>query len=298
METKVCNKCYKEKYIEDFTKDKSMKDGYKKHCKECNNLYRREKRDKISKKQNIKKGFKICTECGKELPITEEYFRVRKDIKCGFNSKCRECVKQVWKDNQIKGGEELKEKLKAKSQKYYKVNKEKILKDTKDYQEANREKCNKRHRERYIEVREYTLKRHKKYRNSHKEKYKIYSKKWQNENKDKVQVYGSRCDCKKKNPIISSTPNQWVKIKQDFNNKCAYCGRIEKLTIEHFIPISQEGELSTNNIIPACKSCNCSKNDRDFLTWYPKYKYYSKEREEFILNYLGYKEERQQLKLV
>ena len=57
---------------------------------------------------------------------------------------------------------------------------------------------------------------------------------------------------------------------------------------EHFIPLSKGGGYSMGNIIPACRACNASKSDKDFFEWYPEYKYYSEERENKILDFLGY----------
>ena len=94
------------------------------------------------------------------------------------------------------------------------------------------------------------------------------------------------------------TLKQWNYIKGKFNNKCAYCGEEKLLEQEHFIPVNKGGEYTSNNIIPACKHCNSSKQDSNFFEWYPKQDFYSKEREEFILNHLGYKEDKQQLKII
>ena len=51
-----------------------------------------------------------------------------------------------------------------------------------------------------------------------------------------------------------------------------------------------EQSLTAKNIIPSCKRCNSSKSNKDFFEWYPQYEYYSKENENFILSYLGYKQ--------
>ena len=101
----------------------------------------------------------------------------------------------------------------------------------------------------------------------------------------------------KKQLSNSLTTKQWNKIKEHFDNKCAYCGKELPLAQEHFIPLSDGGEYTHNNIIPACKSCNSSKKNKSFFDWYPKYKRYSKKREKNILKFLGYKNEVQQLKL-
>ncbi len=63
---------------------------------------------------------------------------------------------------------------------------------------------------------------------------------------------------------------------------------MKRLEQEHFVPISSNGPYTANNIIPACKSCNSSKRDSDFFSWYPKQPFYSKRREAKILRYLNY----------
>jgi 5-methylcytosine-specific restriction endonuclease McrA len=93
------------------------------------------------------------------------------------------------------------------------------------------------------------------------------------------------------------TSKQWQQIKEYFNNKCAYCGKELPLSKEHFIPLSKGGEYTINNIIPVCLSCNSSKQDKDFFKWYPAQSFYSKAREKRILKYLGYKNDKQQLKI-
>jgi len=94
------------------------------------------------------------------------------------------------------------------------------------------------------------------------------------------------------------TPEQWEQCKKDFNRTCAYCETTKKLTIEHFIPVSKLGELTSANVLPACSSCNSSKGNRDFKTWFPNQPFYSPEREQKILSYLGYHNGIQQLSLM
>mgnify|MGYP003489420683 CR=1 FL=1 len=77
-------------------------------------------------------------------------------------------------------------------------------------------------------------------------------------------------------------------IKLEFNNKCAYCGKEKPLSQEHFVALSKGGEFTINNIIPSCQNCNSSKRATDFFEWYPKFKHYSKKREQIILKFLNY----------
>jgi len=57
METKICNKCGKEKLLSDFHKDKNYKGGHKSTCKECIKIKSREryvkKRDILAEKSKI-----------------------------------------------------------------------------------------------------------------------------------------------------------------------------------------------------------------------------------------------------
>jgi len=62
-------------------------------------------------KEEIKVITKICSKCGRELPMTSDYFEPREKCKNGFSPKCWECCgrkfgkrqsKQKWTDNDIK----------------------------------------------------------------------------------------------------------------------------------------------------------------------------------------------------
>lgn len=38
--------------------------------------------------------YKLCTKCLKYKPMNEEYFPHRSNVKCGFDSRCKECCKE------------------------------------------------------------------------------------------------------------------------------------------------------------------------------------------------------------
>ncbi len=66
--------------------------------------------------------------------------------------------------------------------------------------------------------------------------------------------------------LESFNESDWTSTKSYFENKCAYCGILAELAIEHVIPINKEklGEHRLGNIVPSCKACNDSKADKDF----------------------------------
>jgi 5-methylcytosine-specific restriction endonuclease McrA len=105
----------------------------------------------------------------------------------------------------------------------------------------------------------------------------------------KIKSHAKRAE--KKELIHTLTIKQWNEIKEIFNNKCCYCGRERILEQDHFIPLSKGGAYTFNNIVPACKSCNSGKRNNDFFEWYPKQKFYSKEKEGYILKHIKEKKE-------
>lgn len=84
---------------------------------------------------------------------------------------------------------------------------------------------------------------------------------------------------------FSMTAEQWKWTLECFNNRCAYCGSDEKSTYDHFIPFSKGGKFELGNIVPACASCNASKNNNSFGVWYKKKDFYNEKRKQNILDF-------------
>jgi 5-methylcytosine-specific restriction endonuclease McrA len=70
----------------------------------------------------------------------------------------------------------------------------------------------------------------------------------------------------------------WRKhIKDSWDNKCAYCGSDENLTIDHIIPQCKGGADITKNVVCCCHSCNQSKGHEHWKLWYVQQDFYSEE---------------------
>jgi 5-methylcytosine-specific restriction endonuclease McrA len=65
------------------------------------------------------------------------------------------------------------------------------------------------------------------------------------------------------------TVAEWEELCEKFGHACAYCGAARPLTIDHVVPLSRGGRHERANILPACKSCNCSKNRASLESWIP-----------------------------
>lgn len=249
---------------------------------------------------------KICSECKVEKPMTKEYFYTRKISKDGFRNQCKTCV--IERSNNYY--EDNKEEVIERVAEYYKNNTEKVIDYNKRYYGENKERISKRDKLYYENNRDY----YQQYRDDNKE----YKTQWKKENRNhlikyrQLNINKSRAAwhkyiAKKRQLPNTLTNNEWDSIVEDFGGRCAYCGIEEdkaiketghKLHREHFIPLSKGGGYTHSNIIPSCRSCNSSKRDSDFSEWYLKHEHYSEERERFILEYLGYKNNTQQLSIL
>jgi hypothetical protein len=77
---------------------------------------------------------------------------------------------------------------------------------------------------------------------------------------------------KKEKHLVNN--EEWEECKKFFNYRCAYCGELYEEYVknkkqdfhkEHNI---NNGSNRLDNCVPACGSCNSSKNNRDFEKWY------------------------------
>lgn len=100
-------------------------------------------------------------------------------------------------------------------------------------------------------------------------------------NAERTKLYKDRKQLQR----VDITEAQWKDIEKDFENSCAYCGKPwdEK---DHIVPVSLGGATTAANLIPACKSCNAKKGNRDLLTWYTQSTVYEPARLVKIINHI------------
>lgn len=228
---------------------------------------------------------KVCTKCHKSFPKTSEYFTNNCKSKDGYYTICKTCKN--------KSHAEYLAKNKELTKIYKQKNKEKICIQQKDYKIANANRLKIYHKEYYQKNKQRIMEN----RKGKEEQIKINKLKYITSEKGKNMrrsIINKRI-AKSKNLEATFNSLQWEICKEFFNYRCAYCGKEEPLEQDHFIPLSRGGEYTVNNIIPACRRCNSSKNNKYFKEWYIKQSYYSKERFVKIYKYLGYYSDFQQL---
>jgi 5-methylcytosine-specific restriction endonuclease McrA len=165
-----------------------------------------------------------------------------------------------------------KERINAKNNQYYSENKEKTKQRFDRYRKENPEKVSatkrKSREKRKVEKPEYGKEYAREYRKKNTERVLSYGRKWSASNLDKIRIKsGNRRAKIKKVPGNGWTVADERQLIEDYCYCCAYCGKKAKPTMDHIVPIAKGGTHSIENIVPACQSCNSSKNDDSLLIW-------------------------------
>lgn len=278
--TKRCSRCERDLPADKlhYHRDCNKKDGLTSACRECSGV------EFLEPKQLVKEGYKFCSKCGGEFPLTNEYFMPRKTGRDGFRNQCRKC--RMEKQNQHT--ENNREIITNRRREYRQGNKPVLAQKAKESRQRNSDACKARKARYYAGHKGETQEYGRSYYLKNKELIDSKNRIYRSENRELCNTLGMRYRSKKKQLPSTLTTKQWNEMKSYFGNRCAYCNSELPLTREHFLPVNKGGEFTHNNIIPACKSCNSSKQDSDFFEWYPRRTFYSKSRELKILNYLNY----------
>lgn len=58
------------------------------------------------------------------------------------------------------------------------------------------------------------------------------------------------------------------KIKVRFGDRCAYCGSMDAISIDHVLPrVKYDGDYA-DNLVRVCNKCNSSKEAKDLVVWF------------------------------
>jgi len=187
---------------------------------------------------------KLCSKCGKE---TTEFVP-------GYHQ-CKECIKKYKAELYQK----QKANYKIKNSLYYKENKEVCLTAMKTYYNSNKDTIINQHRE---------------YRNQPdiKDKLKLYNYEYQVEYDKKNPGKHSERWRKRRakqlglNENYTEVDRQYT--KDLFQHKCACCGSVHYLQIDHHLPLELGHVLTRSNAVLLCRSCNCSKGTKLPIEFY------------------------------
>lgn len=271
LEYKKCNKCGETKNKNEFHKEKRSKDGYSGKCSKCTREYQQINKElyKEQRKEHYQKNKKVSAQYYHDNK--EHYYKYRCDNKEEINFRYKQ---------------------------WYLNNKTKVREYAKKYKQDNKKAFDDYHKKYDLDNKETIKIYQKKYCLDNQKYLSIYKKQYKKENMESFRIYAQNRRSRKKSLTSTLTIQQWENIKHYFDNKCCYCGKELPLAQDHFVSVKNNGEYTLNNILPSCKHCNSSKGPKEFLVWYPGFKFYSTRRKNRILKFLNYKNNKQQLKII
>jgi hypothetical protein len=103
------------------------------------------------------------------------------------------------------------------------------------------------------------------------------SRKWRRENPDMV-ITQKKAYLARKRAAGKLLPETIREVFKAFDQCCAYCGDPKKLTLDHLHPIIRGGTNDQFNLVAACWSCNSSKQDKHWMTWYKAQEFFDQAR--------------------
>jgi len=219
---------------------------------------------------------KICRKC-KENKSTEEFAK-RASSKDGLDSRCLVCVRESSKASVAKNREKNKDGPAVKSKLCPCCRLEKGIESFGQYlgnKDGLRSECyecrNLKSRSRYANDFKFRLSESTRAaKNYQKDRDRILNrtKLWAKSNPDKKVEQRHRRIARLHGQFDFNLPKDYQSIlRKKQNNLCAYCLLERKLTVDHIIPIAHGGKHIFDNIVLACTTCNCSKQDKTLSEW-------------------------------
>lgn len=246
----VCTKCKRILVANEinFTKSKGNKNGVVKQCKICRSEMQREKNQKNKNILLVKYHFdkidinKVWNHCPFVIQVCTKCKKILVANETNFNYKEKGLngLDAFCKECKKKYRDRRKDKAKEYAKQYYI-----------DNEEAIKEKVNK----------------------------------WAKDNPEKVFNNVQKRRQKLKDQGVGVTKEQWLEMMNFFDWKCAYSGEkfsVEderfKRTIDHIIPLNNNGLNEPWNCIPMTKGYNSSKNNKDMVEWYKQQDFFNIDR--------------------
>jgi 5-methylcytosine-specific restriction endonuclease McrA len=177
----------------------------------------------------MEKRFKTCITCNTAKQASLEFFHKQKGKEESLRSSCKKCINLASRD-------------------YYESNKEKITKRIGLYQKKNKDYLVAYNKKWKLENPERTIATHKKYTDK---------------NVNKVLAINRNYRARKVKAEGSHTAEDVAKIVAKQNKLCFWCNaELEKIHIDHIIPLCKGGKNDASNLVASCPSCNCTKGSK------------------------------------
>ena len=230
-------------------------------------------------------AIKVCTKCKRILVAYNGNFAKKKSGKWGLRADCKKCINKY-------------------NEEYYIKNKNEIKIQTKEYNEKNKENIKEKRKQYYKEHKEDF----KKYKESHKNEIKKWRKKYYKENREKILEHQKQYARENPDKLFNRnhkrrqleeqqgkgvSTEQWYEMMMFFNFRCAYSGeyignKSSHRTIDHIIPLVNNGEHEIWNCVPMYDSYNYSKGINNMEDWYMQQEFFDIDRLLKIYDWIEY----------
>jgi len=125
-----------------------------------------------------------------------------------------------------------------------------------------------RHKRNYYARRNYYLGKRKKWREQNADRQRLNQQRWWSEHQTEAREYRRRRRVRISEKRFTVTKRDLNRLLSRYNNSCAYCLEpSEPLHLDHVTPLKLGGRHSIGNLLPACASCNGSKQARLLAVW-------------------------------
>lgn len=300
MDMKVCSKC-KESLpatVEYFHRRNEIKSGFVSICKKCRgSSYGIHL---INKVLTAKPGYKYCTQCKAELPANIEYFFKSND---SLHCKCKVCEGHEYgiKNKYIKYSSDQATRICTEcGQEFPNTIEYFYKKDVPSGLTAKCKSCVVGKSKIYYDNNKLKVQSYKKiYSGDNKEKLRLWAKNYRENCNDTFKLNMHRRRARVNNCISTLTTKDWEECLVYFDYKDAYTGLpMKAISQDHVIPVSKGGGYTKQNIIPCERTINSVKGKKDMETWYRQQPFFSEERLQKIYNWIGMKDNIQQLSIL
>jgi len=175
---------------------------------------------------------KRCKTCGEVKPASAFYKNAT--LSDGLSSSCKECKR-------------------AYQRQWRADNREKHRSYVHQYYQEHKEECQAYRKQWAIENAERKA---------------VSDREWRRTHPKKMRAMRKVQNARRRARLIEAkgdyTPNEWLALKEEYDNTCLACGRSEpevKITPDHVIPLALGGSNDIDNIQPLCWGCNAAKQD-------------------------------------
>lgn len=224
---------------------------------------------------------KSCSTCKTIKAAT--CFGKNKAEKDGLRSQCKECAAIKSRERYLRNPQRQidavavwqkanPDKVRENAKRTYYNNYESRRIRAKAAYEANKCDINETARQRYKDDPQYCEKARLaslKHYQANAEKRVAYQKRYKAENPENTLIWSNNRRSRKKNAAGECSTQDWADRLEEFGYSCAYClkpeSEVGKMTVDHMTPLSRGGSNDVDNLVPCCRSCNSSKNDKTLL---------------------------------